>query len=99
MRVTPPTPPHKGRAIAYEDGFPSPRRGEGRVRGASIEKRPERAAALTFPLLRNGPPPLPIGERNSDELPYAIALENWALRLDKSGLACACRALNRAICE
>src|SRR5437762_5301262 len=69
MRVTPPTPPHKGRAIAYEDGFPSPRQGEGRVRGASIEKRPERAAALTFPLLRNGPLPLPIGERNSGEAP------------------------------
>src|SRR5438132_14149241 len=46
-------------------GFPAPRRGEGRVRGASIEKRPERAAALTYPLLRNGPLPLPIGERNS----------------------------------
>src|SRR5438477_7692205 len=64
----------KRRAIAYEDGFSSPRWGEGRVRGASIEKRWERAAALTFPLLRNGPLPLPIGERNSGEAPYAIAL-------------------------
>src|SRR5436305_14905878 len=55
----------KRRAIAYDDGFPSPRWGEGRVRGASIEKRPERAAALTFPLLSNGPLPLAIGERRS----------------------------------
>ena len=68
------SPPHKGKAIAYEDGFPSPRRGEGRVRGASIEKRPKRAAALTFPLLRNGPLPLPIGERNNGEAPMCDAL-------------------------
>src|SRR5437773_10724134 len=68
-RCAPVPVPTKGGAIEYEEGFPSPWRGEGRVRGASIEKRPERAAALTFPLLRNGPLPLPIGERNSGEAP------------------------------
>ena len=60
------------------------------MRGASIEKRPERAAALTFPLLRNGPLPLPEGRgrdssaRERAEI-VALAELDAALAQDRVG--------------
>src|ERR687887_454822 len=40
-------------------------------------------AALTFPLLRNGPLPLPIGERNACGNTYAIALSEGEISVNQ----------------